>query len=150
MWLAILFGKQEWCSVCRWGLSMKVRGNCTPNQNWQGRSQPHSPGWARVPLSSFFLKFQSIFLIFPQTLLIFFLILALRVGKSPTREGPGYATENWACFMRYLKIISTSLKNILSILKQIVWETLKRHWNFSKPNQFLSYWSKRYFTCFDQ
>ena len=40
----------------------------------------------------FFLKFWSIFVIFPQTLLIFFLILALRVGKSPTREGPGYAT----------------------------------------------------------
>ena len=30
---------------------------------------------------------------FPQTLLIFFLILALRVGESPTREGPGYATS---------------------------------------------------------
>ena len=30
---------------------------------------------------------------FPQTLLIFFLILALRVGDSPTREGPDYATE---------------------------------------------------------
>ena len=37
----------------------------------------------------FFLKFRSIF---PQTLLIFFLILALRVGESPTQEGPGYAT----------------------------------------------------------
>ena len=42
----------------------------------------------------FFLKFRLIFLIFPQTLLIFFLILALRVGKSPTREGPGYATDH--------------------------------------------------------
>ena len=33
----------------------------------QGRSQPHSPGWARVPgpLSSFFLKSRSFFLIFP-------------------------------------------------------------------------------------
>ena len=58
----------------------------------QGCSQPHSPGWARVPLSSFFLKFWSILLILPQTFLIFFLILALRVGDSPTREGPGYAT----------------------------------------------------------
>ena len=57
-----------------------------------GRSQPHSPGWVRVPFSSFFLKFQSTFLIFPKTLFIFFLILALRVGESPTREGPGYAT----------------------------------------------------------
>ena len=49
--------------------------------------------WGRVPLSSFFLKLISCFVIFPQTLLIFFLILALRVGDSPTREGPGYATE---------------------------------------------------------
>ena len=58
----------------------------------QGRSQPHSLEWARVPVSSFFLKFWSIFLVFPQTLLIFFLILALRVGESTTREGPGYTT----------------------------------------------------------
>ena len=59
----------------------------------QGRSQPHSPGWARVPLSSFFfLQFWSIYLIFPETLLFFFLILVLRVGGLPTREGPGYAT----------------------------------------------------------
>ena len=34
----------------------------------------------------------SIWLIFPQIFLIFFLILALRMGDSPTREGPGYAT----------------------------------------------------------
>ena len=54
----------------------------------QCRSQPHCPGWARVPLSSFFPKFWSFFLIFPQIFLIFFLILALRVGNSPTREGP--------------------------------------------------------------
>ena len=39
-----------------------------------------------------FLKFRSIFLILPQTFLIFFLILVLRVGDSPTRKGPGYAT----------------------------------------------------------
>ena len=56
----------------------------------QGRKQPHSPGWARVPLSSFFPQIWSIYLIFPQTLLIFFLILVLRVGEPPTREGPGY------------------------------------------------------------
>ena len=31
---------------------------------------------------------------FPQTLLISFLILALRVGDSPTREGPSYATDD--------------------------------------------------------
>ena len=54
----------------------------------EGRSQPHSPGWARVPLSSFFPQISINF----STLLIFFLILALRVGDSPTRKGPGYAT----------------------------------------------------------
>ena len=59
----------------------------------QGHSQPHSPRWARDPLSSLFSsKFDHGFLFFPQTLLIFFLILALRVGESPTLEGPGYAT----------------------------------------------------------
>ena len=60
--------------------------------DWQGRSQPHSPGCmgkSSTFLINFFLKFWSIYLIFPQTLLIFFLILVLRVGGSPTREGPG-------------------------------------------------------------
>ena len=51
------------------------------------------PGGQEFHFPPFFLKFWSIFLIFPQTLLIFFLILALRVGDSPTREGPGYATD---------------------------------------------------------
>ena len=51
------------------------------------------PGGQEFHFPNFFLKFWSIFLIFPQTLLIFFLILAFRVGDSPTREGPGYATE---------------------------------------------------------
>ena len=57
----------------------------------QGHSKPHSPWWARVPLSSFCLKSQSIF-IFPHTSLIFFLILALQVGDLPTPEGSGYPT----------------------------------------------------------
>ena len=56
----------------------------------QGHSQPHSPGWARVPLSYFF---PQILINFSSNFTIFFLILALRVGESPTREGPGYATE---------------------------------------------------------
>ena len=58
----------------------------------QGRSQLHSPVGQEFHFPHFFLKFRSNFLIFPETLLIFFLILALRVGESPTREGPGYAT----------------------------------------------------------
>ena len=50
------------------------------------------PGGQELHFPHFFLKFQSIFLNFPQTSLVVFLILALRVGESPTREGPGYAT----------------------------------------------------------
>ena len=51
------------------------------------------PGGQEFHFPNFFLKFWSIFLIFPQTLFIFFLILAFRVGESPTREGPGYASD---------------------------------------------------------
>ena len=50
------------------------------------------PGGQEFHFPHFFLKFRSNFLIFPQTLHIFFLILALRVGDSPTREGPAHAT----------------------------------------------------------
>ena len=65
-----------------------------------------APGGQELHFPNFFLKFRSIFLIFPQTLLIFFLILAFRVGESPTREGPGYATENHHlyCHFPHLKV----------------------------------------------
>ena len=59
------------------------------------------PGGQEFHFPYFFLKFQLIFLIFPQTLLIFFLIFALRVGESPTREGPGYATEHAQIWVGY-------------------------------------------------
>ena len=58
----------------------------------QGCSQPHNPGWVSFTFLIFPSNFWSFFLIFLQTLLIFFLILVLRVGESSTREGPGYAT----------------------------------------------------------
>ena len=66
---------------------------CTHNMHNSAVASLTVPGGQEFHFSQFFLKFQSIFLIFPQTLLIFFLILALQVGKSPTREGPGYATD---------------------------------------------------------
>ena len=50
------------------------------------------PGGQEFHFSHSFPKFWSIFLTFPQFLLIFFLILALRVGDLPTRKGTGYAT----------------------------------------------------------
>ena len=43
-------------------------------------------------ISSIFPHFPVVSLIFPQNFFIFFLILVFRVGGSPTREGPGYAT----------------------------------------------------------
>ena len=51
----------------------------------QGRSQIKSPGGQEFHFPHFFLKFWSIILIFP-------IFMAIRVGDSPTREGPGYAT----------------------------------------------------------
>ena len=59
----------------------------------QGHSQPHSPGWARVPLSSFFAQIYIIFSYFSSTFLIFIFNLALRVGKLPIWEGPGFTTD---------------------------------------------------------
>ena len=50
------------------------------------------PGGQEFHFPHFSSNFDQIFVFFPQTLLIFFLILALRVGESPIREGPGYAT----------------------------------------------------------
>ena len=50
------------------------------------------PGGQEFHFPHFFPKFWSFFSYFPQISLIFFLILALRVGDFPTREGPGYAT----------------------------------------------------------
>ena len=50
------------------------------------------PGGQGFHFPHFSSNFDQFFLLFPQTSRIFFLILALRVGESPTRKGPGYAT----------------------------------------------------------
>ena len=63
------------------------------------------PGGQEFHFPHFFLKFWSIFLIFPQTLLIFFLILAIQVGDSPTREGPGYATAYFVSLFLFIYFI---------------------------------------------
>ena len=55
------------------------------------------PGGQEFHFPHFFLKSRLSFLIFPQTFTHFFLILALRVGESPTREGPGYTTVSHTC-----------------------------------------------------
>ena len=57
-------------------------------------ASPTVPGGQEFHFPHFSSNFNQflIFFPFPQTFLIFFLILALRVGELPTREGPGYAT----------------------------------------------------------
>ena len=51
------------------------------------------PGGQEFQFPHSFLIFRSIFLIFPQIFLTLVLILALRVGDSPTRKGvPKYVT----------------------------------------------------------
>ena len=55
----------------------------------QGRSQPHSPGWARVPLSSFFPQILINLSYFSSNFTHF---LPHFGSPPPTREGPGYAT----------------------------------------------------------
>ena len=78
------------------------------------------PGGQGFHFPHFFLKFQLIFLIFPQTLLIFFLILALRVGDSPTREGPGYATDvNLFLFYLWLQFSTNFLECKIMNIKHI-------------------------------
>ena len=49
------------------------------------------PGGQDKNISSIFPHFPEGSFIFPQIFLIFFLILVVRVGGSPTWEGPGYA-----------------------------------------------------------
>ena len=58
----------------------------------QGHSQPHSPGWARIPLSSDFPQISINFSYFSSNFTYFLPHFGLRVGDSPTRERLGYAT----------------------------------------------------------
>ena len=49
-------------------------------------------------------------------------------------RGKGTPNQKLACFVHCLKIIKIFGKNNISILKQIVWETQKWHYNFSRPS----------------
>ena len=52
------------------------------------------PGEQEFTFLIFSSNFDQFFHIFPQFLPVVFLILVLRVGETPTREGPGYATDS--------------------------------------------------------
>ena len=57
------------------------------------------PGGQEFHIPQVFPQILINFSYFPQTLLIFFLILVLRVGELPTRGGPGYTTVPNTCVM---------------------------------------------------
>ena len=61
-------------------------------------------GRTRVPLSSFFLKFQSCFLIFHRTFLIFVFILALRIpgGRLGLR---GFYTNKIGILTKFFRLV---------------------------------------------
>ena len=52
------------------------------------------PGGQEFYFPHFFSNFQHFFVFFPQIFVISVLILVLRVDDLPTREGPGYATDD--------------------------------------------------------
>ena len=43
--------------ICQNDIDFEDDDGMTEESDGQGRSQPHGSGWARFPLSSFFLKF---------------------------------------------------------------------------------------------
>ena len=103
------------------------------NQVFRAVASLTVPGGQEFHFPHFFLKFWSIYPIFRQTLIIFFLILVLRVGGLPTREGPGYATAS------IMQVIILKLMDLLWILIVIllcisVWNHFINIWNMLKCN----------------
>ena len=98
--VALVTGKYVVESCIGWVVNLTIRRKttywcshlCCASYNIRAVASITVPGGQEFHFPHFFLKFWLIFLTFPQNFLIFFLILALRVGNSPTREGPGYAT----------------------------------------------------------
>ena len=72
---------------------MSIKKKCFMSRQTRAVASLSLPGGQDKNFSSIFPHFPLISLIFPQIFLIFFLNLVFRVGGSPTREGPGYATE---------------------------------------------------------
>ena len=77
----------------------------------QGRSQPHSRGWARVPLSSFFLKFWSIFVLFLKLSSLFWLS-----GWASRPPGKALATP----LIKYLIVLPFIAANIIGKLARVL------------------------------
>ena len=69
------------------------------------------PGGQDKNISSIFPHFAVVYLIFPLSFFLFFLILVFREGSSHTKEGPGYAT-GW----------NLSIKSYKYYLSELVWQ----------------------------
>ena len=80
------------------------------------------PGGQEFHFPHFFLNFRSVFLIFPQTLFIFFLILALRVGGRVAHPGRPWlrhtAKDTWMLTFK-IKHIVLSHHDCYSLITQI-------------------------------
>ena len=83
----------------------------------------------RVPLSSFF---PQISINFSSNFTYFFLILALQVGESPTREGPGYATAREGNFLDKWEVLGTKIWKICVLRAEILAKTRLKIQIFSK------------------
>ena len=84
-------GYKHHCQL--WQLTVATVVQCYMKPT-QGRSQPHSPGWAIVPLSSFFLKILINFsYFFPKFYLFSSSFWSSGWASRPPGEGPGYATD---------------------------------------------------------
>ena len=92
------------------------------------------PGGQDLHFPHSFLKFRSIFLIFPQTFLILFLILTLWVGDSPTRKGPGYATEVSDLCVKGTNWPQKDIWDLPCIMQLLIWlhETTVIFWNSAR------------------
>ena len=96
------------CQLC----PFVVGRQCFPNLNHPGRpvASLTLPGGQDKNISSIFPLFSAFSLIFPQFFLIFFLIEVVRVGESPTRKGPGYATASREIWRKLNSSLNKSYK----------------------------------------
>ena len=93
------------------------------------------PGGQDKNISSIFCHFLEVSLIFPQSFFNFFLHLVFRVGSSPIREGPGYATapgKSWWTNQERLK--KTYLGSEFPSAKYVLRVCFKNHftWGFTR------------------
>ena len=79
-------------NVCYLACRSKLHSRLQPVTEKQGRSQPHSRRWARVPLSSFFPKFRLFFSYFSSNFSHFLPHFGIPGGRASRPPGKTLAT----------------------------------------------------------